>query len=97
MSGAFQPVNPKPFLQGLVGKDILVKLKWGQEYQGELVSVDSYMNIQLIGTKEFVDGKHAGDLGEVLIRSQFLFSALTRRCNNVLWVSASSDDVEMKD
>ena len=68
------PVNPKPFLNGLTGKPVIVKLKWGMEYKGEclccwpvldlrlfaplrnslalragyLVSVDSYMNLQVI-------------------------------------------------
>ena len=70
------PVNPKPFLNGLTGKPIIVKLKWGMEYKGMylsrqallliaafntlmtklsdpaygagyLVSVDSYMNLQV--------------------------------------------------
>jgi small nuclear ribonucleoprotein F len=66
------PVNPKPFLNSLTGKPVIVKLKWGMEYKGErwcfpllrcsvatsltrisalpagyLVSVDSYMNLQV--------------------------------------------------
>ncbi|XP_055808871.1 probable small nuclear ribonucleoprotein F isoform X2 [Solanum dulcamara] len=41
------PVNPKPFLNNLTGKPVMVKLKWGLEYKGYLVSVDSYMNLQL--------------------------------------------------
>lgn len=69
------PVNPKPFLTGLVNKNVGVKLKWGMEYRGLLVSVDAYMNLQLANTEEWVDGKLAGNLGEVLIR-----------CNNVLYV-----------
>lgn len=28
-------VNPKPFLFDLVGKPVVVKLKWGMEYHGE--------------------------------------------------------------
>ena len=52
-----------------VNEEVLVRLKWGQtEYKGRLVSVDSYMNIQLAGTEEFVDGKSTGSLGQVLIR-----------------------------
>ncbi|KAH8070873.1 hypothetical protein JL721_4790 [Aureococcus anophagefferens] len=39
-------VNPKPFLNDLTGKNVLVKLKWGMEYEGKLLSVDSYMNVQ---------------------------------------------------
>jgi small nuclear ribonucleoprotein (snRNP)-like protein len=34
------PVNPKPFLQELTGKPIIVKLKWGMEYKGFLASSD---------------------------------------------------------
>ncbi|XP_019714224.1 small nuclear ribonucleoprotein F-like, partial [Hippocampus comes] len=46
----------------------MVKLKWGMEYKGYLVSVDGYMNMQLANTEEYVDGALAGHLGEVLIR-----------------------------
>lgn len=65
---SFVPVNPKPFLQDLTGKDVCVRLKWGQEYRGLLQSLDSYMNLQLLNTEEFVDGRSTGTLGEVLIR-----------------------------
>lgn len=41
------PVNPKPFLNDLTGKTVIVKLKWGMEYKGYLVSVDAYMNLQV--------------------------------------------------
>ncbi|PGG99436.1 hypothetical protein AJ80_09360 [Polytolypa hystricis UAMH7299] len=69
-----------------INEDIIVRLKWGQtEYKGRLVSVDSYMNIQLSNTEEFIDGKSTGSLGEVLIR-----------CNNVLWIG-SVKGVEVKD
>lgn len=43
------PLNPKPFLNGLTGKPVMVKLKWGMEYKGYLVSVDGYMNMQVRG------------------------------------------------
>lgn len=69
------PVNPKPFLHELVGKPLIVKLKWGLEYRGLLVSLDSYMNLQLTQTEEWINGKMAGKLGDVLIR-----------CNNVLYI-----------
>jgi hypothetical protein len=36
---ALQPVNPKPFLTELTGSDVIVKLKWGMEYKGNLLSV----------------------------------------------------------
>jgi small nuclear ribonucleoprotein F len=74
------PVNPKPFLNQLTGKQVLVKLKWGMEYKGFLVSTDAYMNLQLASTEEYIDGKFAGNLGEVLIR-----------CNNVLYLKAADE------
>uniref|UniRef100_A0A915PZP1 Sm protein F n=1 Tax=Setaria digitata TaxID=48799 RepID=A0A915PZP1_9BILA len=75
-----QPVNPKPFLNGLTGKPVVCKLKWGY-----LVSVDGYMNLQLANAEEYIDGRHTGDVGEVLIR-----------CNNVLWVGGAEDSSEMQ-
>eukprot|EP00850_Spirogloea_muscicola_P003573 SM000014S00361 [mRNA] locus=s14:928088:929200:+ [translate_table: standard] len=87
------PVNPKPFLNDLTGKPVIVKLKWGMEYKGEhslppspryLVSVDSYMNLQLASTEEFIDGEFMGNLGEVLIR-----------CNNVLYLRGVPEDEEI--
>ncbi|KAI9244183.1 hypothetical protein BDA99DRAFT_566325 [Phascolomyces articulosus] len=82
---AFVPVNPKPFLNDLTGKLVVVKLKWGGEYKGFLVSVDGYMNFQLANTEEFKDGVSTGSLGEVLIR-----------CNNVLYVRGVDEDTEME-
>mmetsp|Transcript_20121 Transcript_20121/g.26585 ORF Transcript_20121/g.26585 Transcript_20121/m.26585 type:complete len:87 (+) Transcript_20121:71-331(+) len=75
-----QIVNPKPFLNELTGKPVIIKLKWGMEYKGILVSVDSYMNLQLQNTEEFIDGNFAGTLGEVLIR-----------CNNVLYMRGAPE------
>mmetsp|Transcript_10495 Transcript_10495/g.15760 ORF Transcript_10495/g.15760 Transcript_10495/m.15760 type:complete len:108 (+) Transcript_10495:56-379(+) len=68
-------VNPKPFLNSLTGKPVLVKLKWGHEYRGYLKSVDSYMNLQLSSAEEFADGEFSEPLGDLLIR-----------CNNVLYI-----------
>ncbi|PVU95526.1 hypothetical protein BB561_001768 [Smittium simulii] len=74
----FKPVNPKPFLQELVGQVVIAKLKWDQEYKGILASTDNYMNIQLVETEEFQDGVSTGTpLGEILIR-----------CNNILYIRA---------
>merc|ERR1712025_149811 len=77
----FMPLNPKPFLNGLTWKPVMVKLKWGMEYKGYLVSVDGYMNLQLANTEEYIDGALAGNLGEVLIR-----------CNNVLYIRGCEEE-----
>lgn len=34
------PVNPKPFLNDLTGKMVIVKLKWGMEYKGKFGVVE---------------------------------------------------------
>lgn len=54
------PINPKPFLNSLTGKPVIIKLKWGHEYKGFLVAVDGYMNMQLANTDEYVDGNNTG-------------------------------------
>ncbi|KAK1832698.1 hypothetical protein QBC39DRAFT_347992 [Podospora conica] len=90
---SFVPVNPRPFLLDLVNKDVIVRLKWNEaEYKGRLVSIDSYMNVQLSNTEEFINQKPTGTLGQVLIR-----------CNNVLWITAAGEgktgdrDMKMED
>ncbi|KAI0002987.1 hypothetical protein BJV74DRAFT_881948 [Russula compacta] len=70
------PVNPKPFLQELTGKPVFVRLKWGLEYKGFLVSTDGYMNLQLANTEEFQNGESNGTLGEVFIRYDRMSSCL---------------------
>ena len=82
------PLNPRPYINELVGKKILVRLKWGMSYTGYLVSVDQYMNVQLDKAVEFIDEQNKGPLGEILIR-----------CNNILYISgieeAGEDDDAM--
>ena len=53
------------------------------EYQGELISSDAYMNLQLAKAHEYIQGNYAGYLGEVLIR-----------CNNVLYIKAADEGEE---
>lgn len=47
---------------------VFVRLKWGLEYKGYLLSSDAYMNLQLEQCEEYLDGEAQGSLGEVLIR-----------------------------
>ncbi|RKF62362.1 putative small nuclear ribonucleoprotein F [Erysiphe neolycopersici] len=83
------PINPRPMLQSLVNEEVIIRLKWDQtEYKGRLISIDSYMNVQLSGAEEWVDQKMTSVLGQVLIR-----------CNNVLWIQSAksnNDDMDVK-
>ena len=75
-------INPKPFLNSLLGTVVICKLKWGQEYKGYLLSVDGYHNLQLAHTKEYINGKCTGEyLGDVLIR-----------CTNILYVRGVKEE-----
>jgi len=73
-------------LNGLTGKPVMVKLKWGMEYKGYLVSVDGYMNLQLASAEEFIDSTFTGNLGEVLIR-----------CNNVLYIRGVEEEEDAEE
>ena len=95
------PVNPKPFLNGLTGKSVMVKLKWGHEYKGFLVATDSYMNLQLANTEEFIDGAQTG--GATRLEFFTFYEELCTgnlgevlvRCNNVLYIKAAEEEEEM--
>ena len=77
----FRVVNPKPFLNGLLGKAVICKLKWGQQYKGYLISFDGYLNVQLAQTEEYAGGIYTEDLGEVLVRS-----------NNILYIKGVEEE-----
>ncbi|XP_038204505.1 small nuclear ribonucleoprotein F-like [Arvicola amphibius] len=74
------PLNPKPFLSGLTGKSVVVKLKWGMEDKGYLVAVDGHVNVQLANT-EYIDGALSGHPGEVLMR-----------CSDVLYIRGVEEE-----
>ena len=52
-------------------------------YRGTLKSFDTYMNLNLNKTEEWIDGKRIGELGNVLIR-----------CNNIAFIAESKDELE---
>lgn len=85
------PINPKPYLNGLTGKAVIVKLKWGHEYKGYLVSVDSYMNLQLANTEEHMDGQVTGELNHFL-STPFISKRFPRRMPFQVTLARSSYD-----
>ncbi|KAF2093060.1 small nuclear ribonucleoprotein SmF [Rhizodiscina lignyota] len=93
------PLNPRPMLNALIGKEIIVRLKWTpsgggtQEYKGILITTDPYMNLQLEKTTEYIDKNSSVEKNP---EPQYLGSVLIR-CNNVLWVSASEGKTENGD
>lgn len=75
---------------------MIIRLKWGQtEYKGTLESIDSYMNVLLRDTEEFIDGKQTGSLGLVLIRYAFPHTIGVPKSNSsamllVMWTVTNS-------
>lgn len=62
--------DARPFdtLNDAVGSTVLVELKSGATYTGELVSFDQHINSVLDDATERVDGEVTRDLGTVFIR-----------------------------
>ena len=75
MSGSTTYLHPAPFLSSMIDHEIVVRLKWGIEYVGTLVSFDTRMNIHLRNCQEYTKGKLEANIGDLLIR-----------CNNILHI-----------
>ena len=67
--------KPSEFLKTVIGRPVQVRLNSGVDYRGVLACLDSYMNIALEQTEEYVDGKLTNKYGDCFIRG-----------NNVLWI-----------
>jgi small nuclear ribonucleoprotein F len=68
-------LHPEPFLSSLIDQPIVVRLKWGMEYVGFLVSFDTRMNVHLRNAQEFIGGELQAEIGDILIR-----------CNNIMHI-----------
>ncbi|KGG50264.1 hypothetical protein DI09_7p430 [Mitosporidium daphniae] len=77
-------VNPKPFLNSLAGHMVLVKTKWGHSYKGTLISIDSYMNLQLQNTHEQVPG---ADVATEPESSTMLGDVMISRNDLIQWIN----------
>jgi small nuclear ribonucleoprotein (snRNP)-like protein len=67
--------NPLRALQRRIGSEILVRLKDGTEYKGNLKEYDNFMNIIITEVKEFMRNDEVSDHKEMFIRG-----------NNVLFI-----------
>ncbi|ODV76163.1 U4/U6-U5 snRNP complex subunit LSM6 [Cyberlindnera jadinii NRRL Y-1542] len=76
-AGEEQAVSaPSQFLSEITGSKVIVKLYSGEEYHGNLDSIDGYMNVALEEAEEYVGGQITNKYGDVFIRA-----------NNVLYIS----------
>ena len=68
--------TPSDFLKQIIGQPVVVKLNSGVDYRGVLACLDSYMNIALEQTEEYVNGQLKNKYRGAFIRG-----------NNVLYIS----------
>eukprot|EP00475_Leptophrys_vorax_P009894 TRINITY_DN1658_c0_g1_i1.p2 TRINITY_DN1658_c0_g1~~TRINITY_DN1658_c0_g1_i1.p2 ORF type:complete len:113 (+),score=34.67 TRINITY_DN1658_c0_g1_i1:329-667(+) len=68
--------SPADFLRSVLGRPVIVKLNSGVDYRGVLACLDTYMNIAMEQTEEYVDGQLKAQYGDAFIRG-----------NNVLYIS----------
>jgi small nuclear ribonucleoprotein F len=87
VGGMSSTSTPGAFMQGLIGKRVVVKSKWGAQYAARLVSTDSYMNLLLSECHEHTEGSDE----EPVIMNEVLL-----RCNNVLYVREIPDGEEVR-
>jgi len=78
------PINPKPFLESLVGKETIVKLKWGHEYRGILEAKDDYHNFKLGDCSEWGYAENDQNQRELICKGKI--GDVLIRCNNVLYI-----------
>ncbi|CAK9436489.1 uncharacterized protein LODBEIA_P10470 [Lodderomyces beijingensis] len=69
-------IDPGKFLSGIIGSPVKVTLRNGVEYQGDLQTIDGYMNVVLENGREVVNGDVTRNYGDVFLRG-----------NNVLYIS----------
>lgn len=68
MSTEQQKTDPNKFLSSIIGSSVAVKLHNGVEYQGNLQSIDGYMNVALDSAKEYINQNMNKVYGDVFIR-----------------------------
>ncbi len=74
-----QAKKPLDILQRSIASEIIIRLKDGTEYTGELVECDSYMNMILSKAIELQNGQQVARYGEIFIRG-----------NNILYIKPSN-------
>ena len=67
--------NPLRSLQKRLNNNIVIRLKDGTEYKGNLKEYDNFMNVILTDASEFIKKEETGKFDEIFVRG-----------NNVLFI-----------
>lgn len=60
--------SPSDFLRQIIGKPVIVQLYSGVMYKGVLACLDSFLNIAMEQTEEYVDGQLKARYGDCFLR-----------------------------
>lgn len=74
-----QAKKPLEILQRSINSEIVIRLKDGTEYNGELIECDNYMNMILAKAIELQNGQQVARYGEIFIRG-----------NNILYIKPAN-------
>ncbi|UYP45778.1 Putative snRNP Sm-like protein [Candidatus Lokiarchaeum ossiferum] len=72
--------NPLRALQKRIGQEIVVRLKDGTRYVGNLKEYDNFMNIIVTNAVEFTNNEESGKFEELFVRG-----------NNVLFIEPEAN------
>ena len=99
------PLNPRPYINELVGKKILVRLKWGMTYTGEFsfpFEIDFYQKFHLgflVSVDQYMNVQLDKAVEYVDDQNKGPLGEVLIRCNNILYISgleeAGEDDDAM--
>jgi len=73
--------NPNKIIDSAVNGNILIRLKDGSEYDGQLEMIDGYMNMILNDVTEIEDGQPKAKYNKIFIRG-----------NNLLFIKPTKEE-----
>ncbi len=76
--------NPLTILQNAQNSEILLRLKDGTEYKGNLKEIDAYMNMILENATEIMEGSPVAKYNEIFIRG-----------NNLLFIKPDANQLKI--
>ncbi len=99
------PLNPRPYINELVGKKILVRLKWGMTYTGKFNSlihpdISLFVNLGfLVSVDQYMNVQLDKAVEYIDEQNKGPLGEILIRCNNILYISgieeAGEDDDAM--
>ncbi len=97
------PLNPRPYINELVGKKILVRLKWGMTYTGKFLTERIHSNIYftnlgfLVSVDQYMNVQLDKAVEYIDEQNKGPLGEILIRCNNILYISGIEETGEDDD